>query len=122
MIPVCPGLLLTLPYWESRDLGLGRRILLQLLEDERDGLLELRIVSGYDQGGCHFNLDVRINPHVFNDPFALGAQDPQARRRNIAAVHKIGIIVNAHQASPGSFPDKFPQPLLFEIIGKGISA
>ena len=79
-----------------------------LLHDEVNRLLQLRVVSGEDLTGQVVNLDVGRHSTVLDQPLAVESVERELGPGHIAAVDQRNVAANAAYTSPGALPISGP--------------
>src|SRR5436190_1978452 len=99
----------------------GRRFL-ERLHDFLNRAFQLRIAAFGHEGRVIDYRNVRVHPVAFDDPFALGAIDAEARHSYISSIHERGSSSNADQSAPGAGANNRSESRLLEIKREAISA
>src|SRR5262249_37446976 len=91
------------------------RILLELLQDDLDRLLELRVVALPPRLWIELDLEVGCDAVILDLPLALEAVERDARCRHAAAVDERRVAEDPDQPAPRPLADERPESRLAEV-------
>src|SRR6185295_11568698 len=100
------------PHWIRRALWLLRWILLQLIHNDLNRFLQLRVMSIDDIGGHLLDFDVRSDADVLDYPSFLRSPYRKVGRGHPSSIHQHRKAENADQSAPGALADKLAQTKL----------
>src|SRR5262245_3900688 len=106
----------------GRTAVLLRRVLLQLLHDQLDRLLELRVLARDDILRPLLHFDVRSDAFVLDGEAGVRGPEGHARSGDIPAVHQLRVAANADEPAPGPLADQGPQLVLAEHPREHVAA
>src|SRR3974390_2796319 len=92
-----------------------------LLHDEVNRLLQLRVVSGEDLTGQVVNLDVGRHSTVLDQPLAVESVERELGRGHIAAVDQRNVAANAAYTSPGALANQRTEFVHLEKVAEEIT-
>src|SRR5215510_5985900 len=115
----CPAVMVIGIRWALR---MFRRILLELLEQQFNPFLELRIPPLSPCCGVELNIDVGSHAMVFDLPLPFRSVEGEVRGGYRATVNQRGVTSDPDQAAPGAFSDEFSDTHASEHIGHVIAA
>src|SRR5262249_23268460 len=100
-----------------------KRILLEVRKEQRDGFLELRIVTLAHCLGIELDFDVGRDALVFDFPLVVGRPESATGSGDDATVHeRLERAEESNEAAPGALPDKSANFRLAEMPRHSVAA
>src|SRR5580692_11619741 len=97
------------------------RMSLDLLHQQVDGLLQLRVMAFHYQVRPILHGDVRFHAAIFNQPLTIQRVERELGPRNIAAVDERNLAADTPHAAPGALADDWSELVLLKKVSEEVS-